>query len=137
MPWASYDAAFRRQAAVHHSYDWGTIDSVLYNEAFTGRALVKARCRHCLSDIHLSEQCPTVPPQLPWQPRGEPRTQDARQSQLVEVCGLFNRPRGNECRYSKCKFAHICSKCFQGPHPASRCDRMQQQRNQAQGPPQN
>ena len=36
--WASYDAAFRRQAANRKSLDWGTFDPTIYNEAFTGRA---------------------------------------------------------------------------------------------------
>ncbi len=43
--WASYDAAFRHQAANRQSLEWATIDSALYNEAFTGRAKILPRCR--------------------------------------------------------------------------------------------
>ena len=32
--WASYDMAFRRQAANRGSLDWGYVDPALYNEAF-------------------------------------------------------------------------------------------------------
>ena len=74
--WLSYDAAFRRQAAIHGSFDWGVIDPTLYNEAFTGRARIKARCSHCLSDTHGSHSCPLAPEdwQLPRQKPDAPST---------------------------------------------------------------
>ena len=31
--WASYDMAFRKQAANRGSLDWGVVDTALYNEA--------------------------------------------------------------------------------------------------------
>ena len=34
--WASYDVAYRRQAANRGSLDWGVLDSGLYNDAFMG-----------------------------------------------------------------------------------------------------
>ena len=52
--WASYDMAFRRQAANWGSLDWGFVDTALYNEAFTGRARTITRCSFCLSDTHSS-----------------------------------------------------------------------------------
>ena len=36
--WASYDMAFRRQAANRGSLDWGLVNAALYNEAFAGHA---------------------------------------------------------------------------------------------------
>ena len=36
--WASYDIAYRRQAANRKTLEWSAIDPALYNEAFTGRA---------------------------------------------------------------------------------------------------
>ena len=48
--WASYDMAFRRQAANWGSLDWGLVDTALYNEAFTGTAKTIMRCSFCHSD---------------------------------------------------------------------------------------
>ena len=42
--WATYDAAYRRQAANNRRLDWATPDPALYNEAFTGRAKAIPRC---------------------------------------------------------------------------------------------
>ena len=61
VAWASYDAAYRRQAAACSFYDWATIDSALYNEAFTGRARIMPRCRYCLSETHQSTDCAYAP----------------------------------------------------------------------------
>ena len=44
--WATYDMAFRRQATNQQSLDWGIIDPVLYNEAFTGRVKAIPHCRY-------------------------------------------------------------------------------------------
>ena len=55
--WASYDVAYRLQAANRGSLDWGVVDPALYNEAFAGRAKVVPRCRYCLADTHGSQEC--------------------------------------------------------------------------------
>ena len=126
--WVSYDSQFRRKAASLKSWDWGIIDSGLYNECFTGRAKAKVVCTHCLSDSHQESQCPLTPgPQVsrivPNQASGGPNAR-SNQSRMVELCGLFNRPTGNECKYINCRFAHICSLCRSGPHPASACSKL-------------
>ena len=56
--WVSYDSQFR---ASLNSWDWGIIDSGLYNECFTGRTKAKVVCTHCLSDSHQESQCPLTP----------------------------------------------------------------------------
>lgn len=117
LAWASYDSSFRRQAATRHNYDWSTIDHTLYSEAFTGRARIKARCHHCLSDTHPSDECPLIPPHLFTQSRGAPASR-AKEDNLVEICDLFNK---EACRYRRCRFAHICGKCKRRPHPAPAC----------------
>ena len=110
--WVSYDAAFRRQAAINGSFDWGAIDPTLYNEAFTGQARIKARCSHCLSDTHGSHSCSLAPEdwQLPRQKPDAPSTSSGD----IPVCGLFNSTKGNSCHYSDCRYAHICSNCRRG-----------------------
>ena len=126
LAWVSYDTNFRRQAANQKSWDWGNIDPAMFNEAFCGRAKLKPRCKHCLSDQHEFQDCPLVPPtttevRLP-RAGSRPLGNHLNQS-YVELCGLFNKPVANECRYTDCKYAHICSLCRQGPHPASQCSR--------------
>ena len=52
--WVTYDACYRRKAAVTKSLDWGEVEFALYNETFTGRAKPIARCKFCLSEHHIS-----------------------------------------------------------------------------------
>ena len=125
--WASYDAAYRRKAASTQSFDWAVIDSALYSEAFTGRARTLPRCRYCLSDTHHSRECPYSPQDDPaGPPLKVPRSSPGQPPRLqlstgVELCGLFNRADGNQCRYRSCRYAHICARCRTGPHPAADC----------------
>ena len=137
--WVSYDIQFRRKAALTGSFAWGTIDTALYNETFTGRARVRPHCRLCYSEAHSERACPLVSTvttpnnhnntntnnNTGYSGHGN-RTQQASlrygsrppTHRAVELCGLFNK---GECRFRDCKYAHICSMYRQGPHPAARC----------------
>ena len=104
--------------------DWGVVDPVLYNEAFTGRAKIILRCRYCLVDSHDTKECCFAPEEghssvartvLPAMSR-DPHYQGS-----VPICQLFNKPSGNACRYKHSKYAHVCSKCRRGSHPAAEC----------------
>ena len=140
--WASYDVAFRRQAANRGSLDWGVIDPALYNEAFAGRAKVIPRCRYCLGDTHVSADCPNapagpspnvdIPPTAPpsRRPQGGGPARD--RGATVEICRLFNSPGGSRCKYPLCRFAHLCLKC-KGPHSVAECSLGAERRRQ--GPP--
>ena len=128
--WATYDMAFRRQAANRGNLDWGTIDTALYNEAFTGRAKTMARCRYCLADTHSSTDCPNAPAGAV--PSTETANPDARSGRRglgqqsrertgsVDICRLFNAPGGSRCRFSHCRYAHLCSRCRR-PHSLAEC----------------
>ena len=121
--WASYDVAFQRQAAATHSLNLGTVDSTLYNEAFTGRARLTTRCKYCLGDSHGSFECIYAPPpsNAPGLPGSQPRPGLPRSGAGgPELCLKFNKPEGNRCYFRRCKFAHLCSKCRQ-PHPSAEC----------------
>lgn len=124
--WATYDMAYRRQAANKGSLDWGIVDAALYSEAFAGRAKAIPRCRYCLADTHTSLDCPHAPPETPDSrpPRGaQPARQAGRSTpsaSVVELCRLYNSPGGSRCRFSQCRFAHLCSRCRR-PHPAAEC----------------
>ena len=134
LAWASYDMAFRRQAANRGSLNWGVVDPALYNEAFTGRARAIARCSYCLSDTHAAHECPYAPQEVKpveaksWAEArtGRPSQRQSVQGQAgpraptVEICRLFNNPAGNHCRFPLCRYAHLCVRC-RSPHPLSEC----------------
>ena len=130
--WASYDMAFRRQAANRGSLDWGFVDPALYNGAFAGRARQIPRCRYCLADTHASQECFHAPAEplparwpshlaVPRQPQGS-----SNRPVSAEICRLFNSPGGSRCHFPQCRYAHLCAKC-RPPHYAAECgDRRQQ-----------
>ena len=142
--WASYDAAYRRQAANRRSFDWSIIDPTIYNEAFTGRARVMSRCRYCLADTHDAHECQYAPGDDP-PPSKQPRSAnwgtvtsnrpDRASQRMVELCELYNSSEGNRCSFKWCRFAHVCAKCKRGPHPAAECNRSGAQRGGLTGPP--
>lgn len=115
--WVTYDACYRRKAALTKSLEWGAVDFTLYNETFTGRAKALTRCRYCLSEHHVSANCVYAPQES--QNAGHPRHSTKGQNQL---CQLFNTRGGNRCYFNPCRFQHLCSEC-QGNHPMSTCRR--------------
>ena len=136
----AYISRYRRKAALTRSFNWGTIDSSLYSECFAGRAKARSVCNISLSESHLERSCPltmTMPHWLVYGSRGVVFPDTTRSNYTtgsriaaghpprltLMLCGLFNRHTGNECTYIDCKFAHICSFCRLGPHPASKCTR--------------
>ncbi len=118
--WATYNMAFRRQAANRKSLDWGVIDSAPYSETFTGRVKSIPHCQFCQLDTHKSEECAFAPES--WRGGVHPgaATQE-RGSGSVDICRLFNKPSGNMCRYRFCRYAHLCAKCCRGSHLAAEC----------------
>ena len=116
--WVTYDTCFRRKAAVSRSTEWGHIDFTLYNETFTGRAKAVARCCHCSSDLHSSQDC-SYSSGVPKS--GGSWTRPIR-SQPSAVYQLFNGRTGNRCTFNPCKYNHTCSDC-RGRHPVASCRR--------------
>ena len=109
--------------------NWSIPKIRLYNEAFTGRAKSIPRCPHCLADDHIGVHCPhnPNPPLFGWV---QGATQTHFQTQQLasqkspttqEVCRTYN---ANRCRYSRCRYRHICSDCGAG-HPALNCPQRQ------------
>ena len=92
--WVAYDRLYRRQALARHSLDWAQEDSALYNEAFVGHARAITRCRHCLSEFHISESCPEFQQQWgPWPPEYAMSTVSPRfypPGPHQEACRKFN-----------------------------------------------
>ena len=94
--WASYDMAYRRQAANRGSLDWGVVDAALYNEAFAGWAKLMTRCRYCLSNTHPSQDCQHAPLGTELPPSNAPHATDGRPGRSgPQQPGLATRT----CRY--------------------------------------
>ena len=91
--WASYDVAYRQQAANRGSLDWGVLDSGLYNDAFTGRAKAIPRCTYCLADTHHSRECPDAPDGKPMDAGGG---------------GGVDRDQATQAGESPAQFSGIC-----------------------------
>ena len=134
--WASYDMAYRRQAANRGSLDWGIVDPALYNETFAGRAKLIPRCKYCLADTHSSQEylhAPAAPGGMvqtdsrPSRPFLRPQQGAAnRHPSAVDICRLFNAPGGSMCRFPHCRYTHLCTKCRR-PHPAAESSERHQQ----------
>ena len=127
--WVAYDRQFRRDMLARKDLNWSMPNTRLYNEAFTSRARTIPRCPHCLAEDHSGTSCPhnPNPPIVGWF-HGPTPMQFAPSSQLQpshtarspaqhEVCRNYNT---NRCRFSRCRFRHVCTECG-GAHPASNC----------------
>ena len=122
--WVTYDLAYRRQAAILKTLNWSQIDFNRYNEIFTGRAKPLSRCRYCMSENHRSDDCRYAPEHLPAKQGSQWRNDPRPDSQMVQVCRLFNNFRGNLCRYRSCRYAHLCGEpSCRGQHPLVNCPR--------------
>ena len=139
--WASYDMAYRRQAANRGSLDWGVVDTALYNEAFAGRAKIMSRCRYCLADTHGSRECVHAPVEGGAATGAGPsysgstdnrigrlpsrQTVPAGRGASADICRLFNSLGGSRCKFPQCRYAHLCLRCRR-PHPQSECGEKRQ-----------
>ena len=117
LTWEDYDARFRQAVAGDSERQWATLDAGLYTECVTtqtGRWGAEAPREETRDWEHSRKR---------MRPRQE-QPVDTERSMMEPskvVCGKFNRYRG-DCRFSsRCKFAHICSKC-RGPHPVTACE---------------
>lgn len=62
--WVTYNCQFRREALARKDLNWSITEPRLYNEAFTGRARLIARCTFCLQDNHTGTYHPA--PSYVW-----------------------------------------------------------------------
>ena len=133
--WQNYDTAYRRQAALTKSLEWGNIEPTLYSMAVTGHSKRRERCTYCSSPDHCTHACPIQQQQHGYsrpnsqvlQYRGQYMPQRApKRKQEQDICYLFNAKEGDKCHYKECGFAHSCAIC-RGHHPRSRCDKKRQQ----------
>ena len=122
--WASYDMAYRRQAANQGSLDWGVVDAALYSEVFAGRAKLIPRCRYCLADTHSSQECAHAPVEEQADgrpPRGSSRQPgpSGRATLAVDICRLYNSLGGSRYRFPHYRYAHLCAKCRHPIRPSN------------------
>ena len=105
-----YDQRFRLSAAANSSKSWASLDTTLWNLAFTGYAKV-ARCKHCFCLTHASSECEwatyvaetvTSPPQLSTYSNATPAKQYRR------ICRKWNNTP-ERCPIPG--FTYVCLNC--------------------------
>ena len=107
--WMGYDRRFRQRAMANPHISWSTIDTTLWNLAFAGKARV-ARCTHCFSLSHPSNQCEWAPDPIP--------STNYHQASAVKsqpICRAWNTDSRPGCRFANCAFNHICWYCSADP----------------------
>ena len=104
--WLGYDRRFRLRAAADPSMSWATIDTTLWNLAFSGKAKA-TRCKHCFSLSHNSADCElgsttgtTSQPLNPFTGR---------------ICFDWNKDPRPGCSRANCSYHHICTNCARDP----------------------
>jgi len=128
--WAQYDRNFRKSMCQRRDLRWSFVNPSMFSLCFNSRNKRPTACSHCLSDSHLSENCPErgqfqwnwPEPQSGFQARGSIRDRKplGPQSSNSKLCFAFNSRDGDKCTYRQCKFAHQCSECGNA-HPRASC----------------
>ena len=108
--WMGYDRRFRQRAAANPHTSWSTINTTLWNLAFAGKARA-ARCNHCFSLSHASNQCE-------WAPDITPNDSNYRQPPHLKyqpICKAWNTDTRPGCSYANCAYKYICWYCSNDP----------------------
>ena len=116
--WIGYDRRFRMTAAGNPSINWATIDTTLWQLAFSGKGK-SSRCKHCFSLLHSSNDCEWGPepsisstwinPSTAFQP-------PMQQQQRRQICRDWNNARRPGCTRANCSYEHICFSCAFDPN---------------------
>lgn len=110
--WLGYDRNFRLRAASEGNQKWSTIDTTLWNLAFSGNRRFN-RCKFCFSSSHSAAECGLS--QNSQSSRPTVRSfQPIRQ--YLSVCYHWNNNPMTLCPFPACKYKHKCALCIRGPH---------------------
>ena len=132
VAWATYDAAFRRQASITSNRQWSRVNPSLYSICFSGVARTGTRCDLCLSLSHPTRACSLAGGQdsevstrlrtlesavLAIAAHGPQQQHLQSRERIPEVCRNWNSGR---CRMPQCRYRHACRVCG-GSNPAYMC----------------
>ena len=101
-----YDTSFHRKAASIISLNWAEVDFTLYNETVVS-SRPQAPMQGYNHELALYR----------WESTGY---RERVGHQPKQICQLYNRKLGNKCRFTPCKYSHICLEC-KGLHPLMSC----------------
>ena len=95
--WQTYDRDFRRKASASHIDEWSTVDTTLWNLAFSGCGATQS------TGLNASN-----------------RDNFYRQRQLSSfnrsrVCLEWNEHRSPGCPHPSCRYEHVCYRCVHNP----------------------
>ena len=142
LAWATYNAAYRRQAAATGYKQWSKVNPSLYTVCFTSKARKATRYDLCLSTAHKTEYSLT----MDEDPDVGQRLK-AVESAVIAFSGNYLASQQPEVsahprcagysmikrfKFRNCKYRHVCRTC-QGNHPATDCLSSAKRMEQAQG----
>ena len=130
--WIMYDHDFRQEAAATGNHDWAKIDPGVYATSFTNQGVASdGWCGTCKTMEHSKDSCPLRPNSATQAQFGKRRAMAAiptpkRQrvaGSVPHLCRDWNKLEPYmSCSYGEsCRFLHVCSKCRQPDHAASKC----------------
>ena len=110
--WMGYDRVFRLKATSQKGISWSSIDTTLWNVAFSGKSKT-GRCSQCFSLTHSSAECR-------WSSETHSsKTTTGSVSQSTKmfrpVCYEWNATPSPNCSYPHCKYEHKCAICVRNP----------------------
>ncbi len=121
LAWLTYDAAFRRQAAITGNRQWSRLNPTLYNICFVEKAWATSRCELCMDLHHKTNECALVSEADPDVATRLKAIESAvllmsassqggssQQPSLLTpspICRLWNEKR---CYFRRCKYRHAC-----------------------------
>ena len=135
--WLAYDRRFRQQAASQPGCKWSSIETTLWNWAFTSQARA-SRCKHCFSLFHQSKDCEFAP--NPTSSLHDPPPYQASGRRRF-LCRQWNEQYAEGCSFPNCRYEHACYYCTFNPaakdnnHKAIFCPNPPAQRSVTQQKP--
>ena len=117
----AYDCQYCREALARRNLNWLTLNSWLYNEAFTGWASAIAHCLHCLSGAHSRASRLPNPNLSSYQPLAEVVNAHGQgQAADRKSAGVLTREDASSCIAVHVAVHVLCRECFH-PHTWSAC----------------
>ena len=132
--WLGYDRRFCQRAVPSRS--WSTIDTTLWNLAFSGKGSSRL-CSHCFSSSHSSRDCELNPGSNPYEhPSTCPpfRPQFPPPQGRWPVCFDWNETAAPGCPHPACRFEHSCYYCTHNPNARDKAHKAIFCPNRASGP---
>ena len=95
--WQTYDCNFRRKVSASHVAEWSTVDTTLWNLAFSGCSNIQSTGPNASNRDNFYKQL---------QPSS---------FKSFRVCLEWNEHRPPGCPHPSCRYDHVCYRCVHNP----------------------